>query len=222
MGLTSWAGITIAGDASPPKTGRATDCRPLNVAARHGCCDDAATGETQHVLNGRLMAETSDGADLWWMVPHLLGLSRYCVLATADLAGAPWATPVFFAARDDRELFWVSSPNSRHSKNLEGRPTVGITVFDSTAPVGRAEALYLDAHAAALTAGAEGDALEALNEKLGPDHALASSDLYPTGPLQAYRATVTQHYVLIRGGDARFDNVVDQRLPVRPPEGRLG
>lgn len=164
------------------------------------------------------MAETDGGVDLWWMVPQLLGANHYCVLATADAAGEPWATPVFFAARHDRELFWVSSPTSRHSRNIAVRPTIGITIFDSTAPIGGAEALYLEAHAGALDSSLHPEALDILNTRLPPRQALSLADLPPAGPLQPYRATVTGHYVLIRGGDARFDNVVDDRLPVRPPQ----
>ena len=164
------------------------------------------------------VAETDAGVDLWWMVPQLLNANHYCVLATADAAGEPWATPVFFAARHARELFWVSSPTSRHSRNIAVRPTIGITIFDSTAPIGGAEALYLEAHAGPLDSSLHPQALEVLNSRLPPPQALSLTDLPPAGPLQPYRATATRHYVLMRGGDARFDNVVDDRLPVRPPQ----
>lgn len=163
------------------------------------------------------MAKANDGVDLWEVVPRLLNANHYCVLATANAAGEPWATPVFFAARHDRELFWVSSPTSRHSRNIEVRPTIGVTIFDSTSPIGGAEALYLEAHASAVESSLHAEALDVLNTRLPPQKALAPADLLPTGPLQPYHATATRHYVLIRGGDARFDNVVDERLPVRPP-----
>lgn len=169
------------------------------------------------------MAESDDDVDLWAMVPHLLDASNYCVLATADAAGEPWATPVFFASRQERELFWVSSPTSRHSRNIEVRPTIGITIFDSTSPIGGAEALYVEAQAGAVECSLHAEALDVLNARLPPQKALTPADLIPGGPLLPYRATATRHYVLIRGGDARFDNVVDQRLPVRPPgPGPLG
>ena len=77
---------------------------------------------------------------LWLLVPQLLASIRYCVLATADVEGTPWATPVFFAARGTRELFWASAAASRHSRNIAARPMIGITVFDSTVPIGTAEA----------------------------------------------------------------------------------
>lgn len=38
---------------------------------------------------------------------------------------------------------WVSSPDAHHSRNLAERPEVQIVIFDSAAPVGRGEAVYL-------------------------------------------------------------------------------
>ena len=149
---------------------------------------------------------------MWEVVPRLLGDNRYLVLATADREGRPWATPVFFAARDEDRLVWVSAPGSRHSRNIAERPDVAITVFDSHAPVGGAEALYLEA-----TAGPADDpvaALELLNARVPAGKELTGDDLAPSGRLVVYRADVRQHFVLIRGGDARFDNVTDSRLRV--------
>ena len=70
------------------------------------------------------------------------------VLATADGAGAPWATPVWFATEDGRNLYWVSSPETRHSRNLAARPQVGIAIFDSTQAPGTGKGVYLSAMAA--------------------------------------------------------------------------
>ena len=73
-------------------------------------------------------------------------------LGTADEHGHPWVTPVWFAPADDHELFWVSSPQARHSRNLAARPQVSIVVFDSQVPVGSAAAVYMPA----VAAGADG------------------------------------------------------------------
>ncbi|WP_246090142.1 pyridoxamine 5'-phosphate oxidase family protein [Nonomuraea deserti] len=153
---------------------------------------------------------------MWAVVSRLLGDSRYLVLATADRQGRPWATPVFFAVRDEDRLFWVSAPDSRHSRNLAERPDVAVTVFDSHAPIGGAEALYLEA-----TAGPADDPVEALttlNARLPAGRKLSGDDLAPSGPWLAYCADVRRHFVLIRGGDSRFDNVTDARLRVTRPQ----
>ena len=69
-------------------------------------------------------------------VRHIIEASRYPVLATADAAGRPWSTPVYFAHIGFTEFFWVSSPDVTHSRNIAARPEVGIAIFDSHAAIG--------------------------------------------------------------------------------------
>ena len=44
------------------------------------------------------------------------------------------------------------------------------------------------------------------------------ADVEVPEPLRVYRADVSRHFVLIRGGDERFDTVTDMRLEVAPPQ----
>ena len=76
---------------------------------------------------------------------RLIDRNTYLTLATGDADGRPWASPVWFAARGLSEFYWVSRIVRRHSRNIEARREVALVVFDSTAPVGRAEAVYVDA-----------------------------------------------------------------------------
>lgn len=94
------------------------------------------------------------------------------------------------------------------------RPTVAITVFDSSAPIGVGDAVYLTATARATDDVAAAIGLDVLNARLSADRQLGSDDLLPRGPLAVYEAAVEDHYVLIRGGDPRFDNDVDTRRRV--------
>ena len=156
-------------------------------------------------------------ASMWAIVPRLLAQHRYLVLGTADGDGRPWATPVFYAADGEHRIGWVSAPDSRHSRNIAARPELAITVFDTHAPIGGAEALYLEATAEPVAIDARMAALALLNTRLPISHHLGPEDLIPAGPLQVYQAVITRHFVLIRGGDSRFDNVTDARLEVIPP-----
>jgi hypothetical protein len=52
-------------------------------------------------------------------------------LGTADGAGVPWVSPVWYAPAEYRTLFWVSRPGARHSRNLAERSEVAIVIFDS-------------------------------------------------------------------------------------------
>jgi predicted pyridoxine 5'-phosphate oxidase superfamily flavin-nucleotide-binding protein len=154
---------------------------------------------------------------MWETVPRLLAQHHYLVLGTVDDDGGPWVTPLFFAADGDDRVVWVSSPASRHSGNLGARPSVAITLFDTHAPIGGAEAVYLEATAAPVDDGALPAALALLNTRLPARQQLGPDEVGPGTALRAYAATVHRHSVLIRGGDPRFDNVTDARLTVEPP-----
>jgi uncharacterized protein YhbP (UPF0306 family) len=145
---------------------------------------------------------------------RLLSANRYLVIATADEAGAPWATPVFFAQLDRDRLCWVSSPDSRHSRNIAIRPSVAVTLFDSTVPVGGAEAAYADAEAAPVPREGTEAALEAINRRLPEGRGLTVEDVHPLGPMVVYVAELRHRYVLVRGGDPDHGNVLDGTFEV--------
>jgi uncharacterized protein YhbP (UPF0306 family) len=147
-------------------------------------------------------------------VDRVLAANRYLVLGTADEDGQPWVTPVFFALLDPNRVCWVSSPDSRHSRNIAHRAAVAITVFDSTVEVGRAEAAYFDADAAQATPDETDTTLHALNSRLPQEKRLSDDDLQPRGPLVAYQADLRHCYVLVRGGDPEHRNVVDMTVEV--------
>ncbi len=140
---------------------------------------------------------------------RVLAANRYCVLGTADQAGTPWVTPVFFAPLGPDQLCWVSSPDSRHSRNIADRASIAITVYDSTVPVGQAEAAYFDAEATRTAPDRTEAALRALNAGLPSDKQLSDSDLLPAGPMAVYQANVRRRYVLVRGGHPELRNVLD-------------
>ena len=121
---------------------------------------------------------------------------------------------VFFASLDPHTLCWVSSPNSRHSRNIASRPGIAITVFDSTVEVGRGEAAYFDAEAAAATPDEAEAGLRALNRRLPEQTRLSSADLRPAGALVVYRAELRRRHLLVRGGNAEFGNELDMTIEV--------
>ncbi len=147
-------------------------------------------------------------------IGRVLTANRYLVLGTADEDGRPWVTPVFFAPLEPNRVCWVSSPDSRHSRNIAHRPAVAITVFDSSVEVGRAEAAYFDTDAARAVADETDPALQSLNSRLPHDKQLSSDDLQPRGPLVVYRADLRRSYVLVRGGNSEFGNAVDMTVEV--------
>ena len=129
---------------------------------------------------------------------RVIDANSYLTLATADADGRPWATPVWFAERDLREFFWVSRPETKHSRNLAGRPEVALVVFDSTTPVGDARAVYVEAVALQETDADLADAVAVYSARSVARgiRSWTESDVTGEAPFRLYRATATNVYVL--------------------------
>jgi uncharacterized protein YhbP (UPF0306 family) len=140
---------------------------------------------------------------------RVIDANLYMTLGTADEAGSPWATPVYFAHDGYREFIWVSKPGARHSQNIAVRPQIGIVVFDSHAPISTGGGVYMAATAEQLLGEDRVRALEVFSARSvahggdvwGLDRVEAPAEV------RLYRATATEHWVL----DSR-----DRRLPVSP------
>jgi nitroimidazol reductase NimA-like FMN-containing flavoprotein (pyridoxamine 5'-phosphate oxidase superfamily) len=138
-------------------------------------------------------------ADFSDMARDIIESNRYMVLGTADDAGVPWVTPVWFAQSDYRRFIWVSSPDRRHSRNVRARPEVSIVLFDSHVAVGSARAVYMSARAEELTgADLERDValFDTASQAQGLTRRWGLEDMLAPAPYRLYRATVSQHWVL--------------------------
>jgi nitroimidazol reductase NimA-like FMN-containing flavoprotein (pyridoxamine 5'-phosphate oxidase superfamily) len=143
-------------------------------------------------------------------VRDIIEASRYLVLATADAAGRPWNSPVYFAHIGFTEFYWVSSPDVTHSVNIAVRPEVGIVIFDSQAAIGAGQGVYMSAAATLL----EGDETErgieafSLRSVAHGAREWTSQDVRPRAGLRLYRAIADAHSILAKDGRP------DHRIPV--------
>lgn len=135
----------------------------------------------------------------------------YAVLATADADGTPWASPVWFATDGYDDLYWISSPDARHSRNIAARADIGLVVFDSRIEPAVRQAVYLRAMAALVT---DADAVahgvtvfsrESVRQGLDE---LDVGEVEGDAPLRLYHAHAQEHFVLARDHDVR--------IPVHP------
>jgi pyridoxine/pyridoxamine 5'-phosphate oxidase len=122
----------------------------------------------------------------------------YMTLATADAAGRPWASPVWFAHDGHSRFVWVSKPEARHSRNLAVRPDAGIVFFDSTPRQGTPDAVYVEARAERVADDDEERLIEVFSrrsESMG-EPAWTVEDVRPPARLRLYRATAAEMFVL--------------------------
>lgn len=147
-------------------------------------------------------------------VRQILDTNHYMVLATVGPGGAPWATPVYFANEDVHTFWWVSDPDSRHSRNIEVTASIAITVFDSSVPIGGATAMYAEATARECPGELINDAIAIFSQCSERDGAGVWGVEHVTAPkrVRLYQAKVDALYVLATGGGP------DRSIPVDLPD----
>jgi hypothetical protein len=156
--------------------------------------------------------------DLDAIARAIIDSSFYMTLATADAEGRPWASPVYYAPADYTEFFWVSSPDALHSRNLAARPQVGIVVFNSRAPIGEGQAVYMSAVAAEVT-GPDLDRGIQVFSGGSVEHGQREwtlDDLRPPAFHRLYRATASERWILDPGDHPVHGRTGDHRTPVSP------
>jgi uncharacterized protein YhbP (UPF0306 family) len=129
---------------------------------------------------------------------QIVDSNLYMTLATADDDGRPWPSPVWYAHDRYTHFFWVSRPDARHSRNLVTRPTISIVIFDSTAPMGQGQGVYVEALASELTGSEREQGIAIYSQR---SRALASrqwrtADVIPPAPHRLYRASASASYLL--------------------------
>ena len=143
-------------------------------------------------------SERSSERDLTVVAREIVDSNRYMTLATATGDGRPWAAPVWYAHEGYTDFLWVSRPEARHSRNLASRPEIAIVIFDSTVPVGGAQAVYVEALAEELS-GAEGERGIAVYSRRSEAHGAGEwrrADVLAPAPHRLYRARASAHFVL--------------------------
>jgi hypothetical protein len=131
----------------------------------------------------------------------------YMTIATADAAGRPWPTPVYFAPTEHRQFVWVSDPEARHSRNISVRPDVGIVVFDSRVPISRGQAVYMTAVAELVPAVDLDRSVDVFSRSTRHrgGSGWSRDDVGPAARFRLYRATASEIWIL----DSH-----DRRIPV--------
>jgi hypothetical protein len=143
--------------------------------------------------------------DLAAIARAVIDANSYMTLATADRAGLPWPSPVWYAHCGYREFFRVSSPAARHSRNLAERPQAGVVIFDSHVPAGTAQAVYMTATAAEV---APDELIQGVEVFSARSQALISrpwtlEEVSAPASLRLYRAGASELFV-IDGVDQRI------------------
>jgi hypothetical protein len=158
-------------------------------------------------------------ADLDALARKVIEGNHYMVLGTRDPDGEPRLSPVYYTPARHTDLYWVSVPDSHHSRNVAERPGVKIVIFDSTAVVGAGEAVYLDATAREVPEEElEARCPEAFRTKAGAEP-FTPDQLRGAAPFRLYVAHVSSCEVHVPGRHPVHGRGVDTRQPADPAAG---
>jgi Pyridoxamine 5'-phosphate oxidase len=139
----------------------------------------------------------------------IIDANPYLVLATADGTGRPWSSPVYFAHDGYAEFLWVSAPEAEDSRNIGARPQVGIVIFDSHAPIGSDQGVYISATAEQVGSDNLTRGIEVFSQRsIGHDGAAWTvKDVQAESGLRLYCAAAESYSILAKDGQP------DHRIP---------
>ena len=147
----------------------------------------------------------------------------YITIATVNKNGEPWNSPVYSAFDENYNFYWASDQNGKHSKNISENENVFIVIYDSTAPEGTGEGVYIKAKTTVLTDNKEIlHGLEVLDKRVGKTKERNENEFLDEYPRRVYKATPEKVWVNDEGDvngnyiDIRIEiNLEDLKVPGR-------
>jgi general stress protein 26 len=136
----------------------------------------------------------------------------YMAIASVDEAGMPWNAPVFTAYDQSYNFYWGTYINSQKSKNIRNNGHVFLVLYDSTAPAGEGEGVYIKARASELTDQKE---IELAHTLLTTRHAAPYwkiEEVQGTAPIRLYKAVPEK--VWLNGEGNEGGKYIDVRIAV--------
>jgi hypothetical protein len=167
-------------------------------------------------------AESADRTVLDEMARRVIDRNFYMVLGTLDPDGQPRLSPVFFTAARYEDFYWVSVPDSHHSRNVAERPDVRIVVFDSSLLPGETEAVYATASARMVPRAELADVVGEAFRTAGGAVRFTPEDLSGDAALRLFVARATSFEVHVRGRHPTHGRGYDSRQAADPRVGARG
>lgn len=109
-----------------------------------------------------------------------MNASPLCSLATVSPGGRAHINHMYFGWNRRFEVFWISDPDSRHSRNLSANPSAAVTIYDSHQTWGRPDrGIQLFGTAGIVTGSSAREAERAYSVRF-PSYDPSDWDSYPT------------------------------------------
>lgn len=136
-------------------------------------------------------------------------------IATANKNAEPWISPVVFGYDENYNLYWFSDKDSKHSKLIYQNNRVAVVIFDSKAPEGTGDGVYIVGKASELLEDELEQAIKTHKNRFGKTQ--PKKKFMDDSPLRFYKITPEKFWklndiVMVKG------QAVDYRIEVNPLE----
>jgi hypothetical protein len=138
----------------------------------------------------------------------------YMTLATVDADGSARVSPLYMTPHQYTDFYWVSRPDAQHSRNLVRDERAMAVVYDSTVPVGAAEAVYLTGRVRQAPEAELFERCSVAFSGCGGASVMRPHELSGEAPLRLYCLRIYTTEVLIRGSHPTLGNGRDRRVRV--------
>lgn len=136
----------------------------------------------------------------------------YITLATCSKDGQPWNSPVYAFHDENYNFYWASWTENQHSKNIRKNPNVFIVIYDSTAPEGAGEGIYIKARVYEINDEKEVESILKTHYGKTDQHYTKMEEFLGSYPRRFYKAVPEKVWI---NGDGEVDgNYVDIRIEV--------
>lgn len=138
----------------------------------------------------------------------------YITVATICSDNTPWNSPVYTAFDNELNFYWASWTENQHSLNLENNENTFCVVYDSKAPEGTGEGVYLKGKTVSLSKKEQiVHALDTLDTRVGKEKGSERSDPFISGvPRKIYKFVPEQVWMNDEG--SRDGEYIDVRREI--------
>lgn len=148
-------------------------------------------------------------------VKQIIDKIIYITIATSSKDGVSWNSPAYSSFDENYNFYWNSWKESQHSKNIKKNPKVFIVIYDSTAPEGTGEGVYIQANVHELVDKKEIERARMIlqGRKAKPSSKLLdASEFMGDYPRRVYKAVPEKFWI---NGDGEINgNYIDMRTEV--------
>lgn len=137
----------------------------------------------------------------------------YITLATVTPEGEPWNTPVYTAFDQEYNFYWISCPESEHSRHIAHNGKVFAVIYPSNVPEGTGEGVYMQGTAKPLND--EGEITKVLEFFYGRKNKepRPAANFLGDSPRRVYKLTTSKFWI---NSDEKVNGFhIDTRIEIK-------